>query len=85
MICVTFWLFLNETSYKLVSLLRVKGYRFNGHKEQITYIKTEVKSEAYWYGCRHMKHGVVCKTTSHAPSLWGKDFSLWIPKRTTKR
>lgn len=45
MICVTFWLFLNDTSYKLVSLLRVKGYRFSGHKEQITYVQTEVKSK----------------------------------------
>lgn len=85
MICVTFWLFLNDTSYKLVSLLRVKSYEFNGHKEQITYVKSEVKSEAYWYGWLHMKHGVVCTTTSHAPFLQGKHFSLWNPKRTTKR
>jgi len=44
MICVTFWLFLNVMLYKLVPLPRVKGYRYNGHKEQIIYVKTEVKS-----------------------------------------
>lgn len=82
MICVTFWLFLNDTSYKLVSLLMVKSYEFNGHKEQITYVKSEVKHIGM-VGC--MKHGVVCTTTSHDPFLLGKHFSLWNPKRTTKR
>lgn len=51
----------------------------------IILLKTELKYEAHWSGCQHMEHGVVCLATSHSPSLWGRNLSLQIPKRISKR
>lgn len=49
------------------------------------FIKTDLKSEAHWWGCEPMEHGVVCITTSQDPSLWGRNLSPRIPKRISKR
>lgn len=46
---MTFGLFCNYTSYKLVSLLKAKCYRFNGPKEQDT---GKVWSILLWYSAR---------------------------------